>query len=264
MLNAVSKLNTASFINHITAPNMAKYYVGALVAINGTTRIIAAEMDKKEKPSARHYAAGIAGLQEVFALSAHFLLTPLFAVGGLLLGRHLIAKNAFKCFKGLKLKDINKTISEIHKYNGKVLKNVRENIEAKKEIVIKKGSKLYTIVKETVKGKKDNIMDALEGNMDILKEVQPDKLPENSFVTTTLKFIDNNPTTHNNVIGSQKFGEAIGMTTALTIISPLCSIKLVRPLLEKLGLSKETDGKFKPEFSMGKRLKEQGFDYTML
>ena len=245
---------------------MAKKYVAALVAINGTTRIIAAEMDKKEKPSARHYAAGIAGLQEAFALSAHFLLTPLFAAGGLLLGRHLIAKKAFECFKGLKLKDINKKISEIHKHNGAILKNVREKIKPGVEIVIQTGKDTYRTIKAGIKKGEDNIIQALEGNDNALGDVisLQEAQKRGAFITPKLEFIDNNPTTHNNIIGSQKFGEAIGMTTALTIISPLCSIKLVRPLLEKLGLSKEKGDKLKLEFSMGKRLKEQGFDYTML
>ncbi len=318
---AIRTLNRARIVNNLSSPNMVKNYVAGLVAINGTTRIIAAEMDNKEKPAARHYAAGIAGLQEVFALGAHFLLTPMFAVGGLLLGKHLMAKKAFKNVvtnmnlsdeqirfmrehkdvavksakkfmcpvrefignlsqrvqKALNVDEINKGIRKIHEFNGTLLKTVRNKIDDGVEVFVQKAPGKDEYAKMLPAGKKgaDNIMRALEGMEGyedvIVKQTfsraQVDEMK--GLAVPTMKFIANNKTTHNNVLGSQKLGEALGMTTALTIISPLFSIKLVPTLLEKLGLSKEKitaekkdlSDNLQPKFNMALRLKQQGFEY---
>lgn len=313
MLGKVSNLiknpiNRADFVNKISSPGMAKYYVAGLVGVNGTTRIWAAETDKKEKPAARHYAAAIAGLQEGFALTAQFLLTPLFAIGGLYAGKKFLAKKAFakaekigldglqkgflskadknvkksalsflepvgklygKITGGLKktlgLENLSKNIEEIKNYNRIIQNEVRSALDKGKNIVIQTGESLYRKVKDN---NPQNILDALENKPNSLGE-EITSLAENQYAVPMLKQIGGNEKNQKLVLGSEGLGEALGMMTALTIISPMFSIRLVPVLLKKLGLSKEKVNsgevnpfeKIQPKFNMAERLHQKGFNF---
>ena len=80
----------------VSSPNMARNMVGSLIVINGVMRATACEMDTSVKPAERHYGAAVESLHEGFAFVTQFATLPLFAIGGLLLGKHFMAKSAFK------------------------------------------------------------------------------------------------------------------------------------------------------------------------
>lgn len=273
----INALNSKTAGNLFSRPNVVKHYVGALVLINGVTRVIASEMDKNEKPAARHYAAAINGLQEGFALAAHYLLTPLFAAGGLLLGKHLIARGAFKniaskmklshlqesfmpknaaekgkgflgrIFKGaqrrLGIDDINQGLARINQYNRIVLNKAREAVVEGRQIIVQTGDDTFRVVKQG----KDNLMKALDNEAEAFGAAISKKQAEemNAVIIPLLKHIGGKKDIHNNIIGSQKIGETLGMATALTVVSPYFSIKIVPTLLKKLGLAQEEDQKTK-------------------
>ncbi len=312
--SVVDGLNSARFLNAVSSPNTARNMVSVLILTNGILRAGASELDKEEPPSARHYGAVVEGMHHGFALFLQYTAIPLMGIGGLLLGKHLMAKTAFKNIgEKVKLSDeqlefldkygkqakksifgffsrvnrkfndwmgtheVNEGLTLIHRHNEAVFKNVRQAVDGGKQIVIRKKGKLYSIKKDpiegiTTKGRRDNIMDALEGKDDgILTEIKSGKVPKNAFETTTLKFIDDDLATHHNVIGSQKLGEAIGMTAALNTVSPLITNKFVPPLLERMGLSKDGEEtgkpagfstKLKPNFGITRRLEQQGFGFN--
>lgn len=258
------QLNSARLVNHFSGSNAAEAGVVMLVVANGTIRTLEALRDKKENPATRNYAAAIAALQEGFALSSHFLLTPLFAVGGLLAGKHLMARGAFKALASKGVNKIGQAIKGVHRHNETVLNGVRQAVQDGKQIVIKTAENTF---KPVVDNKK--ILGALEGEAGTIRETITKEAAEsgNNFITSPLKFLGDDRAIHNNVLGSRNFGKAIGMATALTVVSPMISIKLAPFLLKKLGLAKEgkkqdnVPEQIKPKFNLATRLKKQGFSY---
>lgn len=157
--------------------------------------------------------------------------------------KNVIAKVPEAVKNVLKIDEIDAGIQKINEYNGTVIKAVRTNLEKGKQIIIQTGENTFAAIKASSEKGKDNILEALEGNKAVFAETGDKELLEKLekqgkklFVTPALKFIDNEKAVHNSIIGSQKFGEVLGMTTALTIISPLVTNKIVPPILKKLGL----------------------------
>ena len=102
----VKKLNHAKIMNALTSPNAAAFSVGALIVENQTCRVIANLTDEKETPKARSYMAITEVLHGLVAFFTLFAVRPAFFLGGLLLGKKLMAKNAFKAIDFKKIQDL--------------------------------------------------------------------------------------------------------------------------------------------------------------
>lgn len=292
--NIVNKLNSPGFINKASAPGMAKHYVGGLIVMNGVLRAAANEMDTKEKPSSRHYSALVEALHAGVCLVTHYAMIPLFGVAGLLLGKHVLAKKAFRqagakinftqtqekilaetatsakkaangflkpvkhifdkgiasiksgfhrVKKAVGVQSIDDGIRKVNEYNRKLLDKVRINLDKGREIILQKGDRYYKI---GGKNPEQNVLTALEGKAgdNILTPIsgtaaKASESAKRSIIVPEMKFIGDGEKIHNNVTGSQKLGEALGMMAAITTISPLITNKFVPPLLKKFGLAQD-------------------------